>query len=131
MQNKKPLTYKKLKATHKDIYDQLSFAEFTFINLKSFKDVEDPSTYATRQFKGLFADFEVEDVVSFAKLAIEHNFFDFPNENSPSEDVTRICIVAHYRSQLDRWFYLLSKGYTPILPTLKEIIIKADSNFYK
>ena len=107
--------YQNLKPIHKEIFDQLSFAEFAIVNAKSYADFEDPTTYATRQFVGLYEDFNVIHILSFAKIAIKHKLFTPVDLSSDlGTQAGDFAIVAHYRSQLERWFSLVNKGYTPI-----------------
>ncbi len=115
MRNQKTI-YENLKPIHKEIYDQLSFGEFAIVNAKSYADFEDPSTHATRQFKGLYDDYNVSHILSFAKVALKHNLFTAEDlSDDLGTQAFNLSIVAHYRSQLEHWFSLITKGYTPLI----------------
>lgn len=102
--------YEKLKPIHKEIYDQLGFAEHILINAPTTHIGEDPSSYANRQFRHLYEVFEEEDILSFAKVSIKYNLFDFSSDRE-NTSINLFSIIAHYRSELDRRFELLNQGY--------------------
>ena len=102
--------YEKLKPIHKEIFDQLGFAEHILINSPTTHIGEDHSSYANRQFRHLYEVFEEEDILSFAKVSIKYNLFDF-NSDGANPQMNLFSIVAHYRSELDRRFELLNQGY--------------------
>lgn len=102
--------YEKLKPIHKEIFDQLCFAEHILINSPTTHIGECPTSYANRQFRHLYEVFETEDIFSFAKVSIKYNLFDFSSDGA-NPQMSLFSIVAHYRSELDRRFELLNQGY--------------------